>query len=80
MWEMLRIVLALTACYVAGTVAGRGFLPYRYGDPASKFKSDVDALASESLRLASPDGIRGTVTNLALDSSRQALDKIGVRR
>ena len=77
---MLRIVLALTACYVAGTAAGRGLLPYRFGDPASEFKSDVDNLANRSIGLASPTALRGTVTNFALDGSRRTLDGLGVRR
>ena len=77
---MVRILAALAVCYLAGTTAGRGFLPYSVGIPASNFKSDIDALAVISAQTADPGRLKTVVTGLALDTSRKMTGGMGVRR
>ena len=75
---MIRIITALAVCYLAGTTAGRGFLPYSVGLPANNFKNDVDSIAVVSGKLASPDNIKGVVSGFALDASRKMSHGMGV--
>ena len=59
---MVRIFIAVTVCYFAGTAAGRGFLPYSLGVPASNFKNDVDMLAVTGMRMTNPELVKHAVS------------------
>jgi hypothetical protein len=74
---MVRILIALIACYLAGTAAGRGFLPYGIGVPASNFKHDIDSIAASSLLLKEPTRVKDAATGVALDGFRKAAGSIG---
>ena len=78
--DMVRIIAALAVCYLAGTTAGRGFLPYSVGLPAGNFKSDIDALAASGAGAADPEKIKAAVTIYALDASRRTTNVLGLHR
>lgn len=77
---MVRIFIAVTVCYFAGTAAGRGFLPYSLGVPASNFKNDVDMLAVTGMRMTNPDLVKHAVSGMTLDGFRGVADSVGARR
>ena len=76
---MLRIIAALVVCYFAGSVAGRGFLPYSVGLPATAFKNDIDTIATNGAKLASPENLKDAATSLTLDASRRFTGSMGIR-
>ena len=77
---MVRIIAALAVCYLAGTSAGRGFLPDSVSLPAGNFKSDIDALATSGALAADPERIKAAVSAYALDASRRTTNVLGIRR
>lgn len=77
---MVRILVAVSVCYFAGTAAGRGFLPYSLGVPASNFKNDVDMMGVMGAKMTNPDAVRRAVTGMTLDGFRGVADSVGARR
>jgi hypothetical protein len=77
---MVKILLALTVCYLAGTAAGRGLLPYSIGVPAANFKGDIDAMAATGARMTDPEHVKNAVTSVTLEGFRKAAGSVGAGR
>ena len=76
---MVRILFAISACYFAGTAAGRGFLPYSLGVPASNFKNDLDMMGVMGVKMTNADAVKRAVTGMTLEGFRGVADTVGAR-